>query len=200
MTRRDDQREATRQRLAQVAAELLVAGGGTPPSTVAVQRVADVSRGALLHHFPTRAQMLRAAVATLRAGNATAVKEALEEAKGTEPIERAVHALATSASRPEMSAEYGLWAAARVDTDLHEVLRAEERGARDSLHAVVGAAFGPDLVAHPAYPRVAALTIQFLRGLAITQALRDPQAHVDALVHDWTKVVHLMLADPTFSR
>lgn len=144
--------------------------------------------------------MLGAAVATLRAGNAAAVKEALDEVEGADPIERAVHALAISVIRPEMSAEYGLWAAARVDTDLREVLRAEERDARDSLHAVIGAAFGPDLVAHPAYARVAALTIQFLRGLAITQALRDPQARVDALVQDWTNVVHLMLTDPAFSQ
>jgi AcrR family transcriptional regulator len=199
VTRRDEQREATRRRIAEVAAFLLTTGGGSPPPTLAVQRAAGVSRGALLHHFPSREDLLTAAVATLRAGNAAAVEQALAEAQGADPIERAVRALATAATRPEMSAEYGLWAAARADNDLRGALRGEERFARGALYAVVEAAFGPDLVAHPAFPRIAALTVQFLRGLAITQALRDTQSRTDALVHDWAAVVRAMLEDPTFS-
>jgi AcrR family transcriptional regulator len=199
VTRRDEQREATRQRIAEAAAAVLVAGGGTPPTTLAVQRAAGVSRGALLHHFPSRAHLLAAAVATLRAGNAAAVRDALVAARGSDAIERAVRALAASAVRPEMSAEYGLWAASRVDDDLREALRGQERDARDSLHAVVGGAFGPDLVAQPAFPRVAALTVQLMRGLAVTQALRDTGSRTDALVRDWAAVVRLMLADRTFA-
>ena len=199
MTRRDEQREETRQRIAEAAAAVLVTGGGTPPSTLAVQRAAGVSRGALLHHFPSRAHLLAAAVATLRAGNAAAVRDALAEAQGADAVERAVRALAASAVRPEMSAEYGLWAASRADDDLRQALRGQERDARDSLHAVVGGAFGPDLVAHPAFPRVAALTVQFMRGLAVTQSLRDTGARTDALTQDWATAVRLLLGDRTFS-
>ena len=199
MTRRDVQRETTRQRIAEAAAAVLVTGGGTPPTTLAVQRAAGVSRGALLHHFPSREDLLAAAVATLRAGNAAAVRDALAEARGPDAIGRAVQALAASAIRPEMSAEYGLWAASRADDDLRQALRGQERDARDSLHAVVGGAFGPDLVAHPAFPRVAALTVQFMRGLAVTQSLRDTGASTDALTRDWASAVRLLLADPTFS-
>jgi AcrR family transcriptional regulator len=199
VTRRDEQREETRQRIAEAAAAVLVTGGGTPPSTLAVQRAAGVSRGALLHHFPSRAHLLAAAVATLRAGNAAAVRDALAEAQGADAVERAVRALAASAVRPEMSAEYGLWAASRADDDLRQALRGQERDARDSLHAVVGGAFGPDLVAHPAFPRVAALTVQFMRGLAVTQSLRDTGARTDALTQDWATAVRLLLGDRTFS-
>jgi AcrR family transcriptional regulator len=196
MTRRDEQREATRRRIAEVAAAVLVEGG-TAPTTLAVQRAAGISRGALLHHFPTREQLLTAAVATLRAGNAASVQHALETATGADPIERAVRALAASALRPEMSAEYGLWAAARSDPDLRAALRVEEREARDALHAVIDAAFGPDVTGHPVYRRMAALTVQFLRGLAITRTLSDTEARTDALIHDWVDVVRLMLAEPT---
>jgi AcrR family transcriptional regulator len=199
VTRRDEQRDQTRQRIAEAAAAVLVTGGGTPPSTLAVQRAAGVSRGALLHHFPSRAHLLAAAVATLRAGNAAAVRDALAEAQGADAVERAVRALAASAVRPEMSAEYGLWAASRADDDLRQALRGQERDARDSLHAVVGGAFGPDLVAHPAFPRVAALTVQFMRGLAVTQSLRDTGARTDALTQDWATAVRLLLGDRTFS-
>lgn len=195
MTRRDEQREATRRRIAQVAAAVLVEGGSAP-TTLAVQRAAGVSRGALLHHYPTREQLLTAAVATLRAGNAASVQHALTTTTGADQIERAVRALATSALRPEMSAEYGLWAASRIDPDLRAALRIEERQARDALHEVIDSAFGPDITVHPAYGRIAALTIQFLRGLAITQTLSDTRARTDALIHDWAGVVRLILADP----
>lgn len=196
MTRRDDQREAARDHIAQVAAALLVEGGGSAPTTLAVQRAAEISRGALLHHYPTREQLLTAAIATLRAGNAAAVHGALVATHGTDRVEQAVRALAASAVRPEMSAEYGLWAASRTDPDLGEALRNEERGARDALYAVIDRAFGPEIAAHPAYPRIAALTIQFLRGLAITQTLSITDARVEGLVDDWAAVVRLMLASP----
>jgi len=196
VTRRDEQREATRRRIAEVAAAVLVEGGGIAPTTLAVQRAAGISRGALLHHYPTRELLLTAAVATLRAGNAASVQQALATAIGVDQVERAVRALAAAAVRPEMSAEYGLWAASRADPDLREALRNEERGAFDALRAVSDAAFGPEVTAHRAYRRIAALTLQFLRGLAITQSLSDTEARTDALIEDWAAVVRLLLAEP----
>lgn len=199
VTQRDQQREATRRRIAEVAADVLTQGGGTPPTTVAVQRAAGIGRGTLLHHYPTRAQLLAAAVATLRAGNAASVRDALAiidaDDSTADPVERAVSALAVSALRPEMSAEYGLWAASRCDQDLREALRGEEREARNSLHEVLAEAFGAQVVAHLAFERIAALTVQFLRGLAITHALRDDSRRAEVLIQDWIEVVHLMLDD-----
>lgn len=123
MTQRDVQRETTRRRIAGIAASVLTEGGGTPPTTVAVQRAAGISRGTLLHHFPTRELLLVAAVAALREGNAIAVREALATTDASDPVARAVQALAAAFLRPEMSAEYGLWAAARVDNDLRVALQ-----------------------------------------------------------------------------
>lgn len=196
MTRRDDQRDETRRRIAEVAAAVLVDGGGLAPTTLAVQRAAGISRGALLHHFPTRERLLTAAVATLRTGNAAAVQRALATTTGDDQVDRAVRALAAAAVRPEMSAEYGLWAASRADPDLREALRNEERVAVDALRAVSDAAFGHEIAAHRAYQRISALTLQFLRGLAITQSLRDTDAQTEALIKDWAAVVRLILAEP----
>lgn len=195
VSRRDEQREATRRRIVEVAAAVLVHDGGRAPSTLAVQHAAGISRGALLHHYPKREQLLTAAVASLRVGNAAAAQEALARAHGADQVERGVRALVAAAVRPEMSAEYGLWAAARSDPDLRAALRNEERGARDALHAVIDTAYGPDIAAHPAYRRIADLTIQFLRGLAITQSLSDTDSRVDTLVQDWAAVARLVLAD-----
>ncbi|MFV0257906.1 MAG: TetR/AcrR family transcriptional regulator [Acidimicrobiales bacterium] len=173
---------------------MLSHGGGVPPTTTAVQRAAAVSRGALLHPVPTRTSLLAAAVASLRAGNREAVEAALAATSSDDPIERAVRSLAAAAVRPEMSAEYGLWSAARVDEDLRQALRTEERNARDSLDSVIDHAFGEEITGHPDYPRAVALTIQFLRGLSVTHSLRNVDERTDALLEDWTGVLRTILA------
>lgn len=193
MGTRAAQRDQTRERIAAAAAELLSNGGGVPPTTVAVQRAAGLSRGALLHHFPTRASLLAAAVASLRAGNRAAVEASLTDATSDDPIARAVRSLAAAAVRPEMSAEYGLWSAARVDDDLREALRAEARSARDSLGAVIDHAFGEEIAKRQHYSQAVALTIQFLRGLAVTHSLREFDERSDALLDDWASVLRTLL-------
>ncbi|MGC9544677.1 helix-turn-helix domain-containing protein, partial [Streptomyces sp. UG1] len=53
MTRRDEQRVATRAQIVDAAVESLIEVGVAATTTLEVQRRAGVSRGALLHHFPT---------------------------------------------------------------------------------------------------------------------------------------------------
>jgi AcrR family transcriptional regulator len=49
---------ATRGRLIEAAVDILVREGYSSTTTIAVADVAKVSRGAMLHHFPTRTDML----------------------------------------------------------------------------------------------------------------------------------------------
>ena len=55
-------REETRRALLDAAVESLIEVGFARTTTLEVQRRADVSRGALLHHFPSKAELLVAAV------------------------------------------------------------------------------------------------------------------------------------------
>lgn len=200
MTRRDEQREATRRHIVTVAADVLTREGPAGTTTLAVQKEAGLSRGALLHHFPAREELLAAAIASLRTSNRAAVREALEHADAdSDPVDRAVHALVAAVVRPEFSAELGLWAAARADEPLRRALQREERGAREELYAVLDEAFGPELCAHPSYPRLAALTVQLLRGLAITQTLRVDRDRNESLVRDWSSVLRSAFATDLLS-
>jgi AcrR family transcriptional regulator len=187
------QRDATRQRILQVAVDLLVERGLAATTTVEVQRAGGFSRGALLHHFPTREAMLGATIRTLMERNETAVRQA--EAKvpaELDRVERAVRVLCASVVRPAFAAELELWAAARTDTALRKVLRREEKRARTELYRVVGEVFGPDLVSAERYPLVASLTVQFLRGLAISDVLRGERS-AERLVAGWAGVARAML-------
>src|ERR1700712_5987306 len=55
-------REETRRALLDAAVESLIEVGFARTTTLEVQRRAKVSRGALLHHFPSKAELLVAAV------------------------------------------------------------------------------------------------------------------------------------------
>ena len=195
MPTRVEQREATRRRLVETAVELLIARGPAGTTTAEVQRAAGVSRGALLHHFPTREALLAAAVRALVERNEAAVGAAAASVGAdVEPVERAIRVLRGAVVQPAFAAELELWAAARTDAALRTVLRREERRARRELERVVDAVFGPELAATAGYGTAAALTVQFMRGLAISDVLRGERRQTDRLVRDWAAVVRAILA------
>src|SRR5262245_651565 len=79
-------REETRRALLDAAVESLIEVGFARTTTLEVQRRADVSRGALLHHFPSKAELLVAAVdhlAEMRARELKALSSRLPP-EGTE--------------------------------------------------------------------------------------------------------------------
>lgn len=170
MTTRAEQREATRARILDVATNLLVEQGYSALTTVAVQRAADLSRGALLHHFPTMRDLTEALVANLVQLNEAAARETAARIGPTaDPVERALAALRDTMTGPPAQAEFELWAAARTDADLAAVLLTAERKAERDLHRVVDDLFGADIVAHPRYPAIRDLTITMIRGVAMAR-------------------------------
>src|SRR5258705_13539848 len=68
-------REETRRALLDAAVESLIEVGFARTTTLEVQRRAEVSRGALLHHFPSKAELLVAAVAHLAEMRAKELKQ-----------------------------------------------------------------------------------------------------------------------------
>ncbi|GHG14568.1 MULTISPECIES: TetR/AcrR family transcriptional regulator [Amycolatopsis] len=189
------QREATRQRIVAVAVDLLVTRGLAATTTVEVQRTGGFSRGALLHHFPTREAMLGATIRALMERNELAVREAAAALPAElDRVTRAVRVLGASMVRPAFVAELELWAAARTDHQLRDVLRDEEKRARRDLYRVVDDVFGADLVTGDRYPMVASLTVQFLRGLAISDVLRGEGGATERLLEDWASVARAILA------
>jgi AcrR family transcriptional regulator len=193
---RSEQREATRARLVDVGVEQLVARGHAALTTVAVQQAAGVSRGALLHHFRTREDLLTAVIERLLELHESAARDVLAATPpDTDEVRRAVTALHAVMQRPAFLAQLDLWTAARTDPDLARLVGRVERRAGHDLARVVDDAFGPVLTRRPGYRAIARLTVQVLRGLVLTDVLRTDPASADAAVDDWTAIVHRLL-DP----
>ena len=161
---------------------------------MAVQRAAGVSRGALLHHFPVRDDLLAAVIQRLLEQHESAAHDVLARTPpDTDRIRRAVTALYAVMERPAFLAQLDLWTAARTDPDLARLVARVERGAGHALARVVDEAFGPELTGLPGYRSVARLTVQVLRGLALTDVLRADPASAVATLEDWIAIVHRLL-------
>ncbi|WP_216373089.1 TetR/AcrR family transcriptional regulator [Streptomyces tailanensis] len=194
MGKRDEQRDATRTRIVDAAVESLIELGFAATTTLEVQRRSGVSRGALLHHFPTREELFGAAVSQLVARNEQAVRRELTAADPAgDPLMRSLRVLRTVMRSPAFTAEMELWAVARTNARLCEVLRHAEGAARRDLYRVVDEVMGPELTASPDYPAVAELTVHLLRGMTISDVLHREDADRDALLEQWARIVRPML-------
>lgn len=188
------QRAATRARLLDAAVDTLLAHGYAGTSTVAVQRAAGASRGALLHHFPTRGLLVEALVGELVARNEAVVLAALDAAPdGERDVPRAIRALSEVLASESFRAELELWAAARTDPELRAALRAAEIRSRRDLGRVLDAAFG-DAASRPGYRLVAELTVTLLRGLAIARPLQDSERTGRRLLDEWASAATALLS------
>ncbi|NDZ18976.1 TetR/AcrR family transcriptional regulator [Variovorax sp. WS11] len=183
---------SVRERILAAAVQLLIEKGVARTTTLQVQHAADVSRGALLHHFPTHAQLLSATVEELVRRNEQSVHESLARLQGTEGVvERAIRALSVAAAQPAYMAELELWAIARADSQLRASLLQAERRARKEQERVLGLLFAP-MEKHPSLPAVISTTTEFIRGLALSGVLSSPVRRQKAVSH-WIGIVKSIL-------
>lgn len=192
---RSEASAATRRRLLDAAVDCLIDLGVAGTTTLAVQRRAGVSRGALLHHFPSHAVLLAASVSELVARNERAVAVSRETWQGAaDPLAAAVSSLAFAARQPAFLAEMELWAVARTDAALRQALIAAERSAKRDIDRVSAELFA-DWAGAEAYDDVVALTQFFIRGLAISENIRSSEQRRDRLLAAWTGAMQGMLGD-----
>ncbi|MGW4031873.1 TetR/AcrR family transcriptional regulator [Streptomyces sp. NPDC004838] len=186
-TRRTQQqrREETRQRLLDATIECLVDYGFAGTTTQRVQERAGISRGALLHHFASKADLLTAAthhVAELRLAH---LREEADAGKQTR--EEGLALLRTAMSGPYFLAGLELWLAARTDPHLKAALLPAERQVGAAQRAVLAEVFGPDVAAREDFALLCESLLVLHRGLALTSVLRDDPAFEERLLKMWAE-------------
>jgi AcrR family transcriptional regulator len=205
-------REETRRALLDAAVESLIEVGFARTTTLEVQRRANVSRGALLHHFPSKAELLVAAVDHLAEMRAREMKAFASQL----PPERVNHGDADPDAAPGTDARTDvvlglLWqcfsgtffqvamelrTAARTDPELRRVLTIAERSLRDRIVAQSRTLFGRAVAEHPGLERALDLTLQLMIGAAMTSVLHGDTSRLDELIDDWKAMFPLVLATP----
>jgi AcrR family transcriptional regulator len=203
-------REETRRALLDAAVESLIEVGFARTTTLEVQRRAQVSRGALLHHFPSKAELLVAAVdhlAEMRAKEMKAFASQLppERARRTDDDDTAPGAdertevvlglLWQCFSGTFFKVSMELRTAARTDPELRRVLTVAERSLRDRIVAQSRTLFGRAVAEHPNLERALDLTLQLMIGAAMSSVLHGEGSRLDEIVDDWKALFPLVLAD-----
>jgi len=205
-------REETRRALLDAAVESLIEVGFARTTTLEVQRRADVSRGALLHHFPSKAELLVAAVDHLAEMRAKEMKAFASQLPPERVAERAADAGEQEApgSDARTDAVLGLlWqcfsgtffqvsmelrTAARTDPELRGVLIIAERSLRDRIVAQSRSLFGRAVAEHPGLERTLDLTLQLMIGAAMSSVLHGDTSGLDVLIDDWKALFPVVLA------
>ncbi len=184
---------STRNRILDAAVRSLIEQGATKTTTLEVQRKAEVSRGALLHHFPTHAALLAATVHDLVKRNEQSVFAMAEKLNAApNPVERAIRALALMMAEPAFLAELELWALARTDEGLRVALREAERDARKEGERVLRTLFAP-VADRPGHDAVIAMTTDFLRGHVLSGVLRRNPVRRRQMIANWVRATEILL-------
>lgn len=164
---------STRARLLDATAECLAELGYARTSTTEVARRAGVSRGAQLHHFPTKAELVAAAVDHVLERRVEEFRTLIATVPdGPNRIEAAIDLLWSMFRGPTFEAWYELNTAARTDPELRphvaRVADLLDERVRDAFHDLFTPP--PGQVPTPLYYEVApAFLFAVLEGLATQQ-------------------------------
>jgi AcrR family transcriptional regulator len=158
---------AMRRRLLDATVECLVRHGYAGTTTTKVTELAGVTRGAQVHHFPTRADLVAAAVRHLAAKRidlAFAQVDAVRQAQ--DPLDAGLDLLWEIHQGPIMHATLELWVAARTDADLREQLAEVEPTTRAAMIELSESAFAGH-ADHPRFRHVIYTALDTIRGIIL---------------------------------
>ena len=189
--RTQEERSAeTRARLLDATVESLIEVGYARTTTTVVCARAGLSRGAQLHHFPTKSELVIAAVAHLTKRRAKEVREEGKRLAGIEDrIEAALELIWTSFAGPLFYASLELWVAARTDAELHENLFIFERAVGKAMAQLWQEFAGESRAEKSRFDDVLELTFYVMRGMALQKILKDDDTERRRLYEVWKRLV-----------
>jgi AcrR family transcriptional regulator len=167
---------AMRTRLLDATVECLVTYGYAGTTTHRVAEVAGVTRGAQVHHFPSREALVVAAIEHLAEQRTQAAIRELGRVQNTpDPISKALDYLWESHQGPIFAATMELWIAARTDPVLAEQVQRVEPIVNGALIAAI-AQLLPEQSAQKELRDILYTAMDALRGILVASfADADPQ-------------------------
>lgn len=191
----EERTRAMRQRLMEATVDLLVEKGFSGTTTTLVSERAGVSRGAQLHHFPTKNDLVVAAVAHLteiRGSDLEAAVAGLPEGRGR--IEAVVQMLGDHFASPVFTAALELWVAARTDATLHEAVAPLEQRVGRETHRLTVELLGAD-EAKPGVRELVQATLDLVRGLGLANTLGDDARRRRKILKEWSRSLESALKE-----
>jgi AcrR family transcriptional regulator len=181
----EERTRAMRARLLEATVELLAEKGYAGTSTTLVSERAGVSRGAQLHHFPTKQDLVVAAVrhvTEVRGAELAAAAENLPT--GSRRTRAVLQVLGDHFTSPVFTAALELWVAARTDPALlAEVAPLEQEVGRET-HRMTVELLGAD-ESQPGVRELVQATLDLVRGLGLADTISDDRRRRTRILDQW---------------
>ena len=185
----EERTRAMRARLLEATVECLVERGFAGTSTTLVAERAGVSRGAMLHHFPAKNDLVVAAVRHLTelrgAELAAAVRRLPTGPRRTRAVLRVLGDHFTS---PVFTAALELWVAARTDPDLLAAVAPLEQEVGRETHRLTVAAIGAD-ESRTGTRELVQATLDLVRGLGLAATISDDARRRGRILDQWARTL-----------
>ncbi|MER7275826.1 TetR/AcrR family transcriptional regulator [Dactylosporangium sp. NPDC000244] len=176
----------TQRRLLEATVECLYEFGWSGATTTVIAERAGVSRGAQLHHYPTRAALVLAAVQHLAERRAEEIRVEAAALTGDreERLDRVIELLAAAFTGPLFVAALEVWVAARTDPELRDALVPLEARVGREMHRLTVDVLGAD-ESRPGVREAVQATLDLLRGLGVANLLTDDTPRRTLLLAAW---------------
>ncbi|MFJ6673002.1 TetR/AcrR family transcriptional regulator [Actinosynnema sp. NPDC091369] len=181
-----DRSRETRRKLMQATVECLVERGWAGTTTTVVAERAGVSRGAQLHHFRTRGELVAAAVEHLGAESVIDLKERARQVNGSTVA--VVELIADFYASDLFTAALELWVAARTDPELKTVVVPLEARLGRETHRLAVELLDADET-KPGVRETVQLTLDLVRGLALANQLTDDGKRRSRIIRHWARML-----------
>lgn len=193
---KQDRSRITRERLLGASIDLLATQGWAATTVGAVAAAAGVSRGAAQHHFPTREDLITAALGHMIEQRISDVRRGgldLPE-PGPERTVAVVGFIVQHYTSNLFKAALHVWTAAASDPALRDrVLPLENHMSREVL-AIAAAALGRD-AADVRVRRGLQTTLDLARGLGLADVLSDDSERREKIVRFWAQTLDGVLEE-----
>lgn len=181
-----DRSRATRRRLLESTIDCLAEQGWSATTVAVVAEHAGVSRGAAQHHFPTREDLITAALEHMFDSRTAAIRDlAPALAAGPSRTEAVVRGMVDYFTGTLFKAALQVWTAAAADQRLKDRIVPLEAKFGRVAHRTAIELLGAD-DADPVTHRLVQATLDFARGLGLADVLSDDSARRDRIVTQWS--------------
>lgn len=187
-TPQGERSRAMRLRLMEATVECLVELGWAGTTTTVVSERAGVSRGAQLHHFPSKQELVVAAVEHLSQRRSEVIAESAANLPDRNRTRAILDVLSQQFVSPVFYAALELWVAARSDEQLLAAVAPLERRVGRETHAWALKMLEVDESVGRNRELVQA-TLDLLRGLGLASALTDDSRRRSAVLDAWAAVL-----------
>jgi AcrR family transcriptional regulator len=189
----EERSRAMRARLMDATIECLVERGFGGTSTTLISERAGVSRGAQLHHFPTKNDLVVAAVEHLTEVRGEELARAAARVPTAHRTRDVLRMLGDHFASPVFIAALELWVAARTDPALREAVEPLERKVGRDVHRMTVQLLGAD-ESKPGVRELVQATLDLVRGLGLAATITDDTRRRNRVLDQWARTLDEAIA------